>query len=141
MRRILGLPYNTHTRFLDDLSSMKHVKHILKCRFAKFVNALESSQNEKVVKLFGMCKDNTQSPTGLNIARIKHEYNVNTCNRQVLPSLRDLNNRYLSSNTLDIDDEWKIPIMKELIDTCHNTASCGLSLEEAKEMLFYIASV
>ncbi len=81
-RIILELPNTTHNRFLDQLSGLNHIHHILKYRFIKCMQFLSNSNNNKLVHLYNICHKNKQSPSGLNIARITYEYNVKSCDFQ-----------------------------------------------------------
>ncbi len=51
MKIILELPNTAHRRFLDQLSGLNHIHHILKCHFIKFMQSLLNNNNNKIVHL------------------------------------------------------------------------------------------
>ncbi len=77
MRIVLELPNTTHGHFLDQLSGLSQIHHILKCCFIKFIQSLSNNNNIKLVHLFTICHKSKLSPSGLNTASIACEYNVN----------------------------------------------------------------
>ncbi len=140
MRIILELPNTTHRRFLDQLSGLNHIHHILKCRFMKFMQCLSNSNNDKLGHLYNVCHKNKQSPSGLNIARIACEYEIKTSDIQQSNMLSLMNKVYIARSKDLGDEQWKIDFMNELIDVVNKTAECGLSPEEAKDILWFLAS-
>ncbi len=49
MRIVLELPNTTHGHFLDQLSGLSQIHHILKCCFIKFMQSLSNNNNNKLV--------------------------------------------------------------------------------------------
>ncbi len=124
---MLELPNTTHRRFLDQLSGLNHIHHILKCRFIKFMQSLSNSGNKKWVHLYNISHKNKQSPSGLNIARIACEYNVKSCDIQQSNMVTQMNKMYEEKSKDLGNDKWKIYFMNELIEVVHQTAESWLS--------------
>ncbi len=139
MRIILELSNTTNGRFLDQLSGLNHIHHILKCCFKIFMESLSNSNNNKLVYLYNICHKNKQSPCGLNIARIACEYNVKSCDIQQCNMLTQMNKIYVEKSKVLGNDQWKINFMDELIDVVHLTSESGLSPKEAKDILWFLA--
>ncbi len=77
LRTLCGLPYRTHTHYLDHVHELLHVKHILKCRFIKFIQNMMQEYNKHLQYVLKMCAlENCLSPSGLNLKRIKGEYDL-----------------------------------------------------------------
>jgi hypothetical protein len=45
LRKLYGLPYQSHTRFLDSICQVRHVSFMLKIRFVTFIQTLLQSTN------------------------------------------------------------------------------------------------
>ena len=97
---MFNLPYRTHTRYLDNISSTKHLRLSLKLRFLSFTQSLWKSENPLVFDLTHFYVLNTVSPTGLNLARILSEYDL--CSLSMYPSCDNvsLNSKYDSIHDL-----------------------------------------
>ncbi len=108
IRIILELPNTTHRRFLDQLSVLTHIHHILKCCFITFMQSLSNSNNNKLVHLYNICDINKQSLSVLNIARIACEYNVKSCDIQQCNMLTQMNKIYVEKSKDLGNDQWKI---------------------------------
>ncbi len=140
LRIILEFPNTTHGRFVDQLSGLNHIYHILKGRFINFMQSLSNSNNNKLLHLYHICHKNKQSPSCLNIARIACEYNVKSCDIQQCNMLTQMNKIYVEKFKDLGNDQWKINFMNELIDVVHQTSESGLSPKEAKDILWFLAS-
>ncbi len=131
----------THRRFLDQLSGLNHIHHILKCRFIRFMQSLSNSNNNKLVHLYNIYHKNKQSPSGFNIARIACEYNVKSCDIQQCNMLTQMNQIYVEKSKDLGNDQWKINFKNELIDVVHQTSESGLSPKEAKDILWFLQMI
>ena len=76
LRKMFNLPYRTHTRYLDIIASVKHLRFSLKQRFLSFTQSLWKSENPLVYDLTHFYVLKTVSPTGLHLARILSEYDL-----------------------------------------------------------------
>ncbi len=104
MRIILVLQNTIHRRFVDQLSGLNNIHHILKCCFINFMQSLSNSNNNKLVHLYNICRKNKQSPSGPNITRIACEYNVKSCDIQQCNMLTQMNKIYVEKSK-DLDND------------------------------------
>ena len=84
LRRVLGIPYKTHTALLGPIIDSCHVSIVLVKRFCKFVDSMLASDNEIVKVIITNAIVSAQSPIGMNIAILRNMYairvrNVNFC--------------------------------------------------------------
>ena len=84
VRRVLGIPYKTHTALLGPIIDSCHVSIVLVKRFCKFVDSMLTSDNEIVRVIITNAIVSAQSPIGMNIAILRNMYairvrNVNFC--------------------------------------------------------------
>ena len=70
VRKIFGLPYNSHHYFIEPLSNMKHLKNILMRRFLSFLKQIKRSKKIIPKQLLNVIKNYTRSTTGNNIRNI-----------------------------------------------------------------------
>ena len=104
------------------------------------MQCLSDNNNDKLAHLYNVCHKHKQSPSGLNVARIACEYETKTSDIQQRNML-SLKNKFYVASSKDLGDErWKIDFMNELIDDVNKTAVCRLSPEEAKDILWFLAS-
>lgn len=139
MRRIFHLPRDAHTRFLSHIAGVSHLKHNLKCRFAKFICNAANSHNSRVSFLASLCMRNTISTTGRNIANIQLEYDIDNVDFTMSTVCNKMSKSYKIKCSLN-DETWKCDIMHELIDCINGISHCGLTYDEAMQCLHFIAS-
>ncbi len=99
-------------------------------RFIKFITNALNSKNERVRLLAKSCTFNTLSITGSNIANIMCEYNVNNEDLLNNNAISKMNMIYNDSCAIP-EEQWKINMMKELIDTISGLNHCGFNKEHA----------
>ncbi len=84
VRRVIGIPYKTHTALLGPIIDSCHVYIVLVKLFCKFVDSILTSDNEIVNVIITKAIASAQSPIGTNIAILRnrndiHVRNVNCC--------------------------------------------------------------
>ena len=84
VRRVIGIPYKSHTALLGPIIDSYHVSIVLVKRFCKCVYSMLTSDNEIVKVIITKAIASTQSPIGMNIATLRNRYdihvrNVNVC--------------------------------------------------------------
>ena len=84
VRRVIGIPYKTHTALLGPIIDSCHVSIVLVKRFCKFVDSMLTSDNEIVKVIITKAIASAQSTIGMNIAILRNRYdihvrNVNLC--------------------------------------------------------------
>jgi hypothetical protein len=139
VRRLYDSPRTAHTRFLNHIGGIPHINLDLKCRFAKFLYKAINSHNERVSFLAKLCMTNTLSVTGHNVSNIMCEYNV--CMSDIINGNASMLMRKAYMCTGSIPDEmWKCDMILELTDCIYGISNCGLSNDEAKQCVHFIAS-
>ena len=83
-RRVLGIPYTTHTALLGPIIDSSHVSIVLVKRFCKVVDSMLTSDNEIVKVIITNAIVSAQSPIGMNIAILRNMYAIRL-KRKCLP--------------------------------------------------------
>ena len=76
MRRVLGIPYTTHTALLGPIIDTCHASIVLVKRFCKFVDSVLTSDNEIVKVIIRKAISSAQSPIGKNVAILRNMYDI-----------------------------------------------------------------
>ena len=76
VRRVIGIPYKTHTALFGPIIDSCHVSTVLVKRFCKFVDSMLTSDNEIVKVIITKAIATAQSPVGMNIAIIRNRYDI-----------------------------------------------------------------
>ncbi len=119
LRTLCSLPYRAHTHYLDHLSGLLHVKYILKCRFIKFIQSMMQWNNKHLHYVLRMCAlENCLSPSGLNLKRIKGEYDLSMSELMLRPHNMikyKMHRQYNGSNSIPCEG-WIISVILKLMD-------------------------
>ena len=75
-RRVLDIPYKTHTALLVPIIDSCHVSIVLVERFCKCVDSMLTSDNEIVKVIITNAIVSAQSPIGMNIAILRNMYAI-----------------------------------------------------------------
>jgi hypothetical protein len=123
IRRVMCLPYTTHTRFLPELSGLRHSKDSIASRFVKLYSAMLKSDNEHVEFVAKRGRQCARSIIGSNLRVLSRDYNT---------SVDSLAQTRLQSNTCSLEDISTIQAMKDIIS---GQLPDFLTSEEAKVLL------
>ena len=135
-RIMFDLSYATHRYFVQPVSDKIHLKNILMKRFLGFLTQIEKSLKKLPLKLLKLVRCDTRSTTGNNLRNIMLLLGKHTIN-DVRPGDID-NYEYAPTST---EDEWKVVMVKELIDVRADSASIeGFSKDELDEILEHLCS-
>lgn len=144
IRKMYGLPYRTHTRFLDHISGSNHLSIVLKLRFIKFVQGLLLSTNCLINNLINVALYDNVSPTGLNVSRILSEFKL-CCSIYIDFMNIDVHNQilsaYTSSNCLSPEEMSFCCVIKELINCVNGTHDNVLSYEQSHYLLSNLCTI
>jgi hypothetical protein len=77
VRRIFGLPYRTHTRFLSTIIRKPDVKSIFRARFVSFAYTTLHSRNRIVKSIACSSWHNQRSILGKNLCYVLQAYGIN----------------------------------------------------------------
>ena len=128
IRIIWGLPYNTHTRFVESLSPLPHLQSALASRYVGFIQGLSATSNSVLDLLFKMCRNNVSTQTGHNIRELMESFNVFSfdqllAHKSVIRSTRVY--------ALEESESWKIGLINDIVQIQKGISSFTI-LEEAE---------
>ena len=108
---IWDLPYATHTRFIESLTEVPHLKSMLHSRYIGFISNLNDSKKPQLKMLFNSCQLNQLSNTGRNISELLKCYEMESLDRliekkHVIKKMRVY--------PLEEGEDWKIKFLEEL---------------------------
>ena len=114
VRKILSLPYTTHTWMLEPLTNSVHMKYKVYIRDLKFLTGFSKCDNVLVRSCFSLISKNTNSILGNKLAHFRDRFaiNINQC------SLND-NIKKIKLSTVISDEEqfiinniWSLLLVK-----------------------------
>ncbi len=76
IRKILHVPYQTHTWLLGPLSDQYHISVQLYVKTLRFIYSLFNSSNSTVSFVGMLARQNATSPAGRNMAMLRNKFNV-----------------------------------------------------------------
>ncbi len=76
IRKLYGLPVQTHCKYLMHISQQNHVDHVLKGRFIKFKVGNLRSKNLFISHIAKLCFKNISTISGCTVSKILNEYDV-----------------------------------------------------------------
>ena len=135
VRIYFGLPLQAHRYFLCPISGSSHIRSILMKRFLSFAKNCEVSVKRSVRHLFKVVKNDAQSITGSNIRNILNLLNKDDFS-QVVPS----DTLALNYHQVENENQWRIELLKELIEIKHGELQVDLMPDEIDHMIFDICT-
>ena len=131
IRLMFDVPLKTHRYFLEHLSETKHLKTILVKRFLGFIQQIEQSQKVLPKLLLQTIKSDCRSTTGSNLRNI-----ILLIDKEDISKLVPNDANEIKFEPIKEDDEWKLDIVKELVDVKWGEASLeNLSMDEVNDIL------
>jgi hypothetical protein len=107
---MLDLPFATHRSLIEPLTDAKHVKITLIQRFLGFMDKIDSSDKIALKMLKVEAMHDVRSVTGRNYRNI-----MLLAGRSSVDHVRK-GSLDLSYFPLDVEDSWKVGVIKEIID-------------------------
>jgi hypothetical protein len=144
LRKLNGLPYCTHTRYLDFISDLKHIRFSLKRRFLQFLKSLSKSKNVLICNMISIALSDVQSPTGVTLSKILLEYEINMATSEFymrydcICSMFDSN--YINVHGVPEEELSKCLVIKELLNCIHGKLEVGLNYNECHALIEYLAT-
>ncbi len=77
VRKVLRLPYRTHTWLLGPLMDQCHISIQLYVKSLRFIYSMINSENDTVAFVGSLVRHNANSPIGRNVSFLKHNFNIN----------------------------------------------------------------
>ena len=136
MRLMLNLPRETHRCLIEPLSETTHVKTILVKRFLTFLQQIRNSNKSASKFLLESILHDTNSTTGSNLRNILLITDKSDV-RDLLPS----DASQLKYFPMDANENWKLPLIKEMIDTKQQQLEISnFTDDDLEEMLIFLCT-
>ena len=133
---MLDLPHATHRSLIEPLTEDKHVKLILVRRFLQFMEKIKNSGKSALQMLQSVAIKDVRSVTGSNYRNIM----VLVGKLHVEDVCLD-DSDSLTYHQLDEKDIWKVPAIKEIINTKAGVLEVpGFELVELEEILCHLCT-
>ena len=135
VRRMLRLDRRTHLHLIEPLSGMQHVKKTIFKAFMSFTRKLESSAKTSIREVYATVKDDCRSVTGANLRRVTIECAVNPSRPYSEVSVEKK-----QFFPIPPDSQWKISMVKELIEMRDNDDDIVWNKKEISDTLEYLCT-
>lgn len=140
VRRILQLPYTTHTRYLPSLMGTCNIMDQIYMRFMKMLSVMLNSENSRVKHLTAVSISNPRSIIGGNVRVIMDRLQImdqETVISQGASLLKQINRCELSEH-----DHAALGLIRELRGfICGRYVINGFNKEDVNDMLNFICTV
>ena len=136
VRILFDLPRETHRYLIEPISESLHVKTMLCSRFVTFHNSLCNSSKFSIRLLSNLCKDDRRTVLCRNLNNIANDCQID---------VNDLNKHLVKSRlkfcTVQAEDAWRIPILKELIEARDSQLSIdGFANNDIVEIINFLCT-
>ncbi len=139
IRKLYNVPFQTHCRFVQNVSQLNHVTHTLKSRFIKFIVANLVGKNKHVAYVANLCFRNAISSSGRNINKIMLECKLDYRLLQLAHVFNiKVNMDIMYKNTISAQihgEEWKINMILEIIDCLNGLCENDFTYDENMYLL------
>ena len=136
VRLMFGLPRETHRYFIEPLTSRRHIKFDLIDRFLNFTSKIRKSKKETLIYVYEKILNDVRSITGKNLTKI-----MLLCDANYIDKSKPGDCSELKFRTIPIGEEWRINLVKELINVKHDASTLeNLDAEEIEEILEYVCT-
>ena len=106
-----GLNRESHRYFIEPISEKPHIKKILAQRFIKFTSSIIKSKKVALPKIFNIVKNDCCSFTGANLRQL-----MLLLQKDSIESLEPNDMLKIEFAAVSVEEEWRIPIVKEILD-------------------------
>ncbi len=133
IRKMLNVPRDAHRFFIEPLSKTRHVSFSLYKRYLKFIDSIAASSKPALKKLLSMTKNDCTSRTGRNLRNIMLRFDAVD-----IDHIDHETSKKLVYVRIPENDNWKISIVKELIDNQLNVP--GFSNGEIQDIKNFVCA-
>ena len=131
MRVMFNMPLCTHKFFIEPISETEHLKFVLLDRFIKFRDQVMRCAKSLMKLLFNTFQHNSNTAKGKNMRNI-----MILCNKNDINDLTSSDLDSLIYKNIPRDEEWKIGIVQELLETKEDPDTLlGFTFEEVDHIL------
>ena len=132
IRQTFDIPRASHIYLIQPVSENSHLKVKLIKRFLGFYQTLASCDKPHIKYLMSLQKTDHRSIFGSNIANICFEAQV-----EDISEVQISNISYASTPP---EEEWRIPILLELLEIRAGRLESSLTVEEIKDLIDLVAT-
>ena len=122
VKMFFDLPRNTHRNLIEAVSSTSHLKIKLIKRFKKFFHTLDKCDKPHLKYLHNIQKEDIRSVYGRNA--------FNICRDAGATSMTTVLVENISYVPIHNDDQWRIPVVKELLEARSGRLALDLTIPE-----------
>ena len=134
MRRMLGLPLQTHRYLLEPLSSSRHLKRILIKRFISFLHQINNSGKIATKQLLKLIYNDARSITGSNIKKI-----LRLTNKRHWSEVKNSDIDQIDYHNINENEYWRVTLISEILETQWSDIEIeGFSFQELDDILNYV---
>ena len=135
VRRILNVPYTTHTWMLGPILNQTHISTQLIKRCIRFLFGMASSHNIIVYTCYNNAIGNANTPMGSNIAYFRDKYGIE------LNSLSKNITNLVSEPKLNTEQLIAIQHLRDLLDIQNNVCTLdNFSVEDIDMLIREVAT-
>ena len=135
-RIMFDLPLSTHRYFIQPLSNKLHLKNILMKRFLSLLSQINRSPKKVPRFLLNTIKNDARSTTGLNLRNMMLLFKKNNIDDVVEKDIIEY-----TYAPVEEKDEWKIQMVKELIDVKNDEVQIeNITKEEADLIIEFLCT-
>ena len=128
---MFDLPRETHRYLIEPLSDTRHIKVVLLKQYLQFRNQVFQSNKTTLISLFKICQSDSSSTTGSNMRNI-----MLLCEKTSIHDLVPSDIDSLMFENIQENEEWRVSLIKELVDIKHNNELLpGFSSEEVEDIM------
>ena len=136
VRIMYNLPLQTHRYFIEPISDVKHLKFVLIERFLGFIDQINKSRKAIPKHVLNYVKHDVKSVTGSNLRNI-----LLLTDKDTVEEINSIDIKKLKYHQVAEENNWKIELLREIIETKHNQLSINeFSNEELNNILEYLCT-
>ena len=121
--------------FIEPVSKQLHLKTLLCSRFANFFKNIDKSDNVTVRVLVNLCLKDNNSVLCRNINFIS-----TNCDLPINELSKELVKKKMTFSDIPVNEEWKIEVLNELLNTRHDFMIQEFDKTEIDFMIYFICT-
>ena len=123
----------THRYFMEPLTETPHMTRVLIKRYLSFIERIQNSSKFAPKQLLEIAKNDVRTTTGTNLRKI-----MLLSGRK---NIDDLKNIDIDYNKVTKENEWRIDLLKELVDIRQGDLVLhGVESDEVEKILEYVCT-
>ena len=132
IRLMLSIPRNAHRYLIEPLSGTQHIIKSIRNRFLRFVSNIASGSRKVLSTVLNIVKKDVRSVTGKNLRHINLKSNI--ANDGKVDVFKE------PYKAIPKDEQWRIPLAKEIIETKFGNLSLNIAKEELDDILYFVCA-